>query len=80
MARLRTQKHSAGYGLHMHAQKHVTVSLQVEEPEPEPPAPSCPRWRLKAYPSLNDGGAFVLREADGDAVPNGIQDVTVVRH
>eukprot|EP00892_Ulva_mutabilis_P011280 jgi/Ulvmu1/8524/UM044_0058.1 len=58
----------------------ATPEPEVKEPDPKPPNPSCPHWRLKAYPTLNDGGAFVLRTAHGDIVSNGIQDVTVNRH
>jgi hypothetical protein len=61
-----------------------SVSVQVSSPDTGPPDsilshPSCPRWKLTAYPTLNDGSAFLLRNLAGEVIPDGVKDVTIVR-
>lgn len=55
----------------------------MQEPPPPPPVeqtiPSCARWRMEAYPVLNDGSDITIRSADGAMVANGVKDLTLVR-
>lgn len=41
--------------------------------------PSCARWKMVAYPVLNDGSDFVVRSANGMTISNAVKDLTVVR-
>lgn len=59
------------------------TTLLFQVPPPPPPAeekkPSCGRWKMEAYPVLNDGSDILVRSADGSLVPDGVKSLTLVR-
>lgn len=57
----------------------VVMQQPPPPPQVEEMAPSCSRWKMEAYPVLNDGSDIVVRSADGILVPNGVKDLTIVR-